>query len=235
MRKIFVTLIIALLPVFVLAREGEVHFVSSAGTLPGQAGYFFERIGEWLDVNIFTISTKAKQQKRLDLADERVAEIIQLGTEPDTKSRNFGLAVGRYQNFLRQAEDMAEKIIVLDGKEIGLADKFEYTSRLHETLISQVLASAPPKIAGIIQEALTSARLGNEKIFKFMVVNYQFTDEDIKKHQDILEQHFEIVEKFNREENEKVEEYLDEARKYQKAGLNVQAYDLLQRAKNILY
>ena len=226
MRKFLTVLIILVFPGIVLAHEGEVHFNVSAGTLPGQREYFFERAGEWLDVNIFTISTKAKQEKKLEFADERVAEIIQLGMDPDTNSRNLGLAVGRYQNFLKQAEDMAEKIIILDGKEIALAEQFEAATRLHEAVLS----------SGYSREVLAAAMIENGKIFKFMVVNYQFTDQDIKKHQGILDEHFEMIEKLNSQsKNEQVEKYLEEARKYQKAGLNVQAYDLIQKAKDILY
>lgn len=236
MRKILVTLIIALLPVFVLAHEGEAHFDVLAGILPGQAGYFFERIGEWLDVNIFTVSTKSKQQKKLDLAGERVAEILELAVGLDTDTKDLRTAVRRYQSFLRQAEDMAEKIVILNGIEIALAEKFEEISRMHEVLLAESLRYAPTQFDGIIREALASAMIENEKIFKFMVVNYQITDLDIKKHQGILEKHLEIVEKLNEGiKNGKVEKYLEEARKYQKAGLNVQAYDLLQRAKNIIY
>ena len=225
-RQFFAILIILVFPGIVLAHEGEAHFNVPAGTLPGERGYFFERVGEWFDVNIFTVSTKAKQKKKLEFAGERVAEIIQLGMDPDTKSRNLKLAVGRYQNFLRQAEDMAEKIIILDGKEIAIAEQFEAATRLHEAVLS----------SGYQREALGEAMIENEKIFKFMVMNYQFTDEDIKKHQDILDEHFEIVEKLNSSsKNMEVGEYLEEARKYQKAGLNVQAYDLIQKAKDILY
>ena len=226
MRKFLTVLIILVFPGIVLAHEGEVHFNVSAGTLPGQREYFFERAGEWLDVNIFTISTKAKQEKKLEFADERVAEIIQLGMDPDTNSRNLGLAVGRYQNFLKQAEDMAEKIIILDGKEIALAEKFETATRLHEVVLS----------SGYPREALDEAMIENEKIFKFMVVNYQFTDQDIKKHQAILDEHLKIVKNLtDPNKNKKVEEYLEEAQKFQKAGLNTQAYDFIKKAKNFLY
>ncbi|MDZ4244198.1 MAG: hypothetical protein U1C57_03785, partial [Candidatus Doudnabacteria bacterium] len=186
----------------------------------------FERVGEWFEVNVFTISTKAKQKKKLEFADERVAEIIQLASNSNIDAKDLRTAVSRYQNFLRQARDMAEKIIILDGKEIALAEQFEAATRLHETVLS----------SGYSREALAAAMIENGKIFKFMAVNYQFTDQDIKKHQGILDEHFEMIDKLDRQsKNQQVEEYLEEARKYQKAGLNVQAYDLIQKAKDILY
>ena len=58
MRLIFI--IILLFPLAALAHEGEVHFAVYPTVLPGERGYFWEKIGEWIDVNLFTLSTKQK-------------------------------------------------------------------------------------------------------------------------------------------------------------------------------
>ncbi len=239
MRKlVLLFLIITISPSVVLAHEGEVHFNYDAGTLPGERGYFWERIGEWFALNLFTISTKGKQEKSLRLADERVAEFLELLTERGLQPQALQETLRRYAYFLRRAEDMAEKIIFLDGAEIGLAEKLEQATRLHEEVLAQLLPDLKPELRSSVNEGLITARNENEKIFRFMVKNYQSNETDIDKHRRILEEHIELIGRLLREDNSnavQIRDFRAEARKFQAAGLNLQAYDLIQKAKNVLY
>lgn len=183
-----------------------------------------------MDVNLLTVSTKKKQAKKLKNASERIAELVALFEQSNPRPKNLEQALRRYRDFVNSAEDMAEKIAILDGAEIGVAQEMEKATRAHEQVLAELLEEGDSPFAGVIREAVTAARLANEKIFKFMVQNYQFNEQDIRKHQNILEQHIHFVE-LRLGQNP----LLDEARKFQKAGLNAQAYDLVQKAKNILY
>ncbi len=228
--KIAALLIILLLPFIATAHGFAVELDIDPGVLPGSPKYILERVGEWFTVNILTLSTKRKERKKLELARERLAEFKALIEQGSPKVKHLRAALAHYQNLLRQAEDMAEKIIFLDGAQIPLAEEIESTTRIHEQVIAELLEEINPQFAGFVQEALITARNENEKIFKFMVKNYQFTEADIRKHQNVLEQHFQIVE--TRLEKP---ELIQEARQFQKAGLNIEAYELVRKAKNLIY
>lgn len=245
MRK-FVTflLIILIFPRPLLAHEGELHFEVAPGVLPGEKKYLLEKIGEWFEVNLLTLSTKKKQEKKLALADERLSELLALFSKNKPQEKALLLALRDYQKFLRESRDLAEKIIFLDGAQLALAEKFEKVSRLHEEVLGELLERSRGRFSGIVEEALATARIENEEIFKFMVKNYQFNEADIQKYQKILDEHIKIVqrrlefEKSSGIENSKFEKasfFIKEAKKFQSAGLNTEAYDLLKRAKNILY
>lgn len=232
------TLIILFLPVLVSAHGFEVEFDVDPGVLPGSPKYFFERVGEWFEVNILTLSTKKKQARKLTFAEERLAEFKALIQEGQPKAKHLRLALSRYQNFLKEAEDMAEKIIFLDGAEILLAEEVEKITRIHEQVIGEILEEINPDFAGIVTEVLTTVQNENEKIFKFMIQHYQFTEQDIRKHKIIVGEHLRIAQsRINKrgKAGEKAQELIVEARKFQAAGLNIEAYDLVKKAKHVVY
>ncbi len=183
------------------------------------AGYLLYQNGDvkdWIWVNFLTVSTKEKQKRNLELAHAYAHNLTPVGN------------LYRYEKYLRTAEDMAEKLIFLDGQEVGLGYEFEEFTRDLE-----------PELLGKL-EAQSEARIQNRKMFEYLVKNYQFTDADIERHKEILEQHIGMVEgglKLVKDQNnaKKIEQYLTEARKFQKAGLNVEAYGWIERAKNVLY
>lgn len=246
MEKIIATfiVIILILPFAVSAHEDHdqselLKFREQAGVLPGEIGYPFDRVGEWIEVNLLTLSTKKKQQKKLAYADERVAELVTLIEIVPGTAKSLRKASERYESVLRSARDMAEKIIFLDGAEIALAEKFEETSRTHERIFANLLGGQSLQVRAIVSEVLIVARNENRSAFEFMVTNYQFTDIDIQKHQRILQEHIEFLEdeKFRFEENAKSEldTFISEAREFQDAGLNIQSYERIEKAKNFLY
>lgn len=200
----------------------------------GETPQLFTRIGEWLDINIFTISTRAKQEKKLELASGWALKLSVLAMQSGSKIEDMKTALQQYQNYLRQAEDMAEKIIFLDGKEIGLAENFESISRYQESLFADLLFAADERTIGIIYEALSTSMIENEKIFKFMVERYQSTDEDIEKYRRIVEAHIAQVKQELGPldaKSEQIAAHLEEAQKFLKAGLNIQAYEQVKKAK----
>lgn len=173
-------------------------------------------VRDWVDVNLLTVSTKEKQKKYLMIAHDYA------------HSLNIPGNLYRYEKFLRTAEDMAETIIFLDGAEVEIGYKFEELTRDLE-----------PELAGKT-EAQSEARIQNRKMFEYLVKNYQFTDEDIARHKRIVEAHISIVEQglagiSDQNKLKKVNEDLGEARKFLKAGLNIEAYGWVDRAKNVLY
>lgn len=241
MRKSLTFLIILLFPLFVAAHEGGVDFTVKAKALPGQSGYFLQQVGEWFSVNIFTLSTRQKQEKKLELASRRVAEIVALVQDSKSSPKALETAVQRYQGFLRDAGDMAEKIIILDGAEIGLAEKLEETTFVHEQVLSGLLPYVPVQLRGPVMESAATALIQNETIFKFMVKNYQGTDADIAKHQKILDRQMQgvssMLDDLKRPDKQKlarIDALLQEAQKFQKAGLNIEAYDLVHKARILL-
>lgn len=179
----------------------------SAAALAYQKG---GRISEWVTVNLFTVSTKAKQEKYLELALRHMDE------------------PALFAEYLRQSEYMAEVILYLDGSEIAVAERFEEATRKAE----EYLARKQP----FSYESLIAAQIENEKMFRYMASNYQFNDADIKKYQDIIEKHIIIAENLTLgNPDPRISALLAEAKKHQAAGLNVEGYELVKKAKNIVY
>jgi hypothetical protein len=202
----------------------------------------FGATGEWIEVNLLTISTKAKQEKYLEYANRRVAEISVLANK-EASEKNLRTVLNGYRNAIFKACDMAEKIIFLDGAEIGLAEDVENATRLHEQVLSELLAKAPAKIRPVLSGALSISRIENEEIFTYMVEKYQITDQDVEKHQKIVDRHLEIVERAHADyqkllegkTDQEIKKLLAEVQKSQKAGLALPAYQKLQAAKNLIY
>lgn len=242
-RLLLVSLIIIVLPSFVLSHEGEVHFLVEPTALPGSLKYPFDRAGDWLNINLFTVSTKQKQQKRLGVAEERLAELLYLAQNKEVKEKNLGKALSGYTAYLTSAEDMAEKIIFLDGHEIGLARHLEERTRLHEQALAQALGKGSDASAGFFAEALILARVQNENSFKFIVEKYQFTDQDIADNKAVVEDHIAIVEaslaffdkKKDAQKIKTIQGFLREAKNFEKFGFHLKAYELVKKAKNAVY
>jgi len=241
MRILSIIIIIVFLPLTVLAHGLEPELEADPGRLPGELAYIFEKPAEWLSVNIFTLSTKKKQAKKLAYASERVAEIGALLFVPEMKEKYLNQALGRYQYYLESAEDMAEKIVFIDGNEIAVADRFEEETRLQEKYLRELKEGAPvEKIPSVALEALSIARGQNEKIFRFMVEKYQANEADIRKHSTILSKHITLVREAlltvqGKEKIKQVSDLLDEAENHRKAGLNLRAYEIIKQAKDIIY
>ena len=238
MRNVYIALIILLFPLFATAHSLEGHFSAASTAVPGEAKYCAERIGEWFAVNIFTVSTRAKQQTKAALADERLAELIQLlATNSDEKQIRKALA--NYIADIAEVRDMAQKIIILDGAEIALASDFERQTRLQEEALVEILEIFSGASRSAVMQALSEARSENRDMFRFMALHYQATDQDVRRHQNILEKHLQFVMAaatgFDAATRKELDPIIAEARKFQKAGLNVQAYGFIDRAKNKLY
>ena len=241
MKILIAILIILFLPSFALGHGFEPELQADPGKLPGEIWYVFERPAEWIEVNLLTLSTKKKEEKKLQFSSERVAEMGTLLSIPGVKEKHLKLALKRYQYDLASAEDMAEKIIFLDGKEIGVAEKLEQETRLQEKFLRELKESASiDKMPVEVSKALAEARTQNEKMFRFMVEKYQANEEDIRKHRLILTKHMTLVREAlqpvtDEEKITKVTGLLDEAEKFRNAGLNLEAYDLIKKAKDLIY
>ena len=241
--KISLAISILLFPMIVIAHTGAPHLEVEAGVVPGSWKYGWERLAEWLEVNIFTISTRAKQQANLILAEERLAELAELVQTRDQAQKNLDLVVSRYQYFLGQARDMAEKIIFLDGAQISLADRFQERTRIHEFLINQTLTNLSGRNYVAVAQALEIAHAENMEILRFMVEHYQLSDADIRKHQIILQQHIVFLEnrfqdlkaKFNDQESKKIAKDLEAADKFKQSGLNREALQQIERVSLKIY
>ena len=234
-------IIILLFPVNVLAHGLSPSLDADPGRLPGDLAYIVERPAEWLSVNLFTVSTKKKQAKKLAFSSERVAEIGGLIYVPDIKEKYLSLALSRYRNYVESAEGMAEKIVFIDGNEIAVAGTFEEETRLQEKYLRELKEGAPVEaIPSEINDALLEARAQNEKIFTFMVEKYQASEADIRKHRTILSKHITLVREAllsvqDEDKIKKVSDLLEEAEDHRKAGLNLRAYEIIKQAKDLVY
>ena len=238
MKKIPLIFIIILFPALVAAHGDVPHLSVDAGTLPGGIKYSFERLGEWFSVNLLTVSTKAKQEKYLKQAEERLAELEELYSYADQKEKNLNKALAGYRSSLSRAEDMAEKIIFLDGTEIAIAYDLEKKTRTYEKVMGELLEENAPK-SDSARQAMTAAREQNEKIFKFIVEKYQFNDGDIEKNKAIIADEINFAESkakgLDKQKAGEISGHIKEARNFLKFGLNMRAYDEVKKAKDILY
>ena len=232
--KKLAALIILLFPFFSAAHGAVLQFDVAAGALPGQKIYPVKTAGEWLNLNLFTVSTKAKQAKRLALADKKLAEILALSMSGEARPEDFQAALDDYRYYLASAEDMAEKIVFLDGAEIGIARDFEARTRLHEEVALEHLEDSKVKNQ-VLRDVLSGARVQNRRMFTFMVVKYQLADEDIRVHKIILGEHMAIVRKRLADFDKDISNLLLEAQKYRNAGLNLKAYSIIEQAKDLVY
>jgi hypothetical protein len=214
----------------------EVLAPVKAGILPGEFFYFADRIGEWIDINLLTLPTRDKQQKRMLSAEERMAELVELAERGAVKQRVYKSLVSRYRGQLEASEDMVEKILFLDGAEIGLALDLEQQTRRQEQELFGALSNVQPGQSPVyILEALNSARLANQKMFEYMVVNYQFNEADIEKYGAIVREHLDFVKAALDESGLSAADEIGRSEEFLQAGLNIDAYQYANRAKNILY
>ena len=186
LNKIILALIIVLSPLAVLAHEGHVQLSEPAGTLPGEGKYFFEKIGEWLDVNIFTLGTKDKQAKRLRFATERLSELTGLITqteqgEEDVReddTRHHEQVIGEYLGFtnlphrsyfdeaLHEARTVNEQIFkfMVEKYQITEEDVEKHRKILdgHFEIVEALAAETgrTTEVAGIITEARKHQKAG---------------------------------------------------------------------------
>lgn len=196
-----------------------------------------ERVAEWFEVNLFTVSTKAKQQKLVEFTEERVFEAVQ--GELDEKTVEY------YQQDLSRAEDMTEKILFLDGRETPLAELFERVTFDQERALGDLLIGSSSDKQSLIFEVLTHARQQNRKMFEYLVVNYQFNEQDIEKHVAIVRRHLlyivrelEVREPSFAKASEdmlKILQNLEEAEEHLADGLNIGAYARVDQVKDIFY
>ncbi len=239
MKKILSTVFIILtLPFLVSARVTPPDLHAAPGALPGQSGYFFQNIREWLEINFFAVSTTAKQEKMLELSSRRLAEISKIASLPSVNVEVLNIATSHYGDLLGQAEDVAEKLVILDGAQLPVAEKLEQISRMHEQILLGLLQSSDKSDYRQLLEALNSARINNELIFKFMVKNYQYNQTDIAKYGNMVTEQIKFLREFAptlptplplNKQTELAKAYV-ELGKAEAAGLNPNSYDQLKVA-----
>lgn len=243
MNKIVPTLLIILLfPIFASAHGLVPEITVPAGQVPGDRGYVFKNLSRWFEINIFTPSTKAKQQKYLRLSNERASEIYSLAAL-GAKASDLRRSVSAYQAAVSRAEDMAEKIIFLDGAQIGLATATENETAIQEKVFGEILEHATKENYQPITEALGFARTANEEIYNYMVTKYQQTDTDVERDKAILGREISFAERaegfspdlLSSQQKKKFEDSIAAAKKYQKTGLNWEGYLRLKKAKDLIY
>lgn len=229
-------LIILIFPISARAHGDVPHFSAEAGAVPGSLKYAFDRFGEWFDINFLTVSTKKKQDKRLRQAEERLAEFLEMSNLADKKEGNLRRAAGGYERSIAAAEDMAEKIIFLDGAEIEIAYDLEERTSTQEKAVFELFEGAVvyPIVA---EELMAAASAQNERIFRFIAEKYQFTGSDIERNKTIIGREIAFVEGRARaiKDSAEISGYLSEAKKFQKFGLTVQAAELIKAAKDSLF
>lgn len=253
MRNVIIfVLIIAILPLSVMAHAGQgsesdeqsqQSIKDEAGVLPGELFYFLDRAGEWIEVNLLTPSTKQKQFRRVEFTNERIAELFQLTEIDISKKSAYETGLKFYQLELNRAEDMAEKILILDGIELPLAENFEAATREQERRLHNLLELVRPEFSGAVMQAISASRIENRKMFNYMVKNYQFTEEDIEKHRFIVREHISYIQTelgredlvLSEQQQERVDSFFKEANKFLEAGLNIEAYEYMDQVKNVFY
>lgn len=134
----------------------------SPGFTPKSSFYFFDSLGEWLNLKL-TFNPIKKAEKKLQYASERLAEmkslkdINQLDKETAEKIKN------KYKDLAEGAESDVKDIKV-KGRDVSeLVKKMEELSARHTAVLEKVLEKVPEQAKDAVQKALETSKRGHEQ------------------------------------------------------------------------
>ncbi|OGY28857.1 MAG: hypothetical protein A3A61_02585 [Candidatus Woykebacteria bacterium RIFCSPLOWO2_01_FULL_43_14] len=133
---------------------------NARGLLPGSVFYFLKPLAENVSL-AFTFDPKAKQTKKLDLTEERLAETKVLLEKNQYKLASDNL--GRYEISLNE---VTTSISILKNSKINvvdLAEKLELYSAKHSLVLENLEQNTPEEVKYRLTTALQAAEKGMDK------------------------------------------------------------------------
>lgn len=172
--RYLVSLILAFSIIFsgtVLAHDSR---LVNPGTLPDSPFYFFERIFESVG-SLFTFGAKAKAERALRLAEERLAEAEALADKG--KHSLAEKAVRRYNETRQKAEDLLNAVKVPKIR-FSIAKKAIEAAEKHIEVLEEIVKKVPDEAKEGLEHAIEVSRRGRDRIEKvFEDLNFEVEEE----------------------------------------------------------
>lgn len=161
MKKIFLATTIFFLA-FSVAFAQQDDLGVSAGLTPKSRLYFFDSLGEWLNLKLTFNATK-KVEKKLKYASERLAELKSIKDSKELDKDNAEKIKEKYKNLTEEAEKDT-KDLKSKGKNVTeLVKKMEEISARHTAVLQKVLDKAPEQARDAIQKVLEASQEGHRQ------------------------------------------------------------------------
>lgn len=162
MKKFILAVTLALtlvFPAFFVVAQEEVLEIDP-GLTPTSPLYFFDKVGEWAHLNIFTLNAVKKVELKARFAEERLAE-LKLVVETDPKEAFIEELKERLAKRLEEINNNVEQFDK-EGRDVAhLVEKLNELSLRHQGVIERVLESAPTEAQEALRHVLEVSRRGH--------------------------------------------------------------------------
>lgn len=161
-KKLFFTsfLILALSLVGgIVKANGNGHGLPNAGLLPGHPFYFLDTLFEGVGT-LFTPGDKAKAERFLGLAEERLAEAEALAEQG--RSNRAEKATEKYEERLAKAVEKAEKAKAGGRNVDDVLAKIAEAAVRHQEVLAEVYERVPEQAKATIERVMAATAKGHE-------------------------------------------------------------------------
>lgn len=160
MKKLAV-LFISFFVVFSITFAQQTDLGVSAGLAPDSVFYFFDGVGEWVNLRL-TFNKAKKAEKRLNYASERLAELEKIKGKGELDQEKAEKLKNKYASLTAGANDDLSQLKSAGKDVTELVKKMEDISARHNAVLEKVLEKVPEQARDAIQKALEMSKRGHE-------------------------------------------------------------------------
>lgn len=180
-------LIISLFGILALTSAAKAATDSEiAGYTPDSRLYFLDQIGEWLDMKL-TFNAVRRAEKKLEHADERMAEMKVLGDDGKLDKEKAEKIKADYEDLSDDASSDIDDLKAQGQDVAELVKKMEELSAEHTAKMMEVLDKVPEAAKDAIEHALEMSKKGHERAIEALLkeveegnIDEEELDEDTK-------------------------------------------------------
>ena len=154
--------ILFLVPIFSYGQD--FNKLTGPGLSPDSPFYFFDRLGEWARMNLFTFREKAKIRIKIQYAEERLVELEKISKKKNISPNAINKAKDRLNKFSDEAMREARKL-EKDGKKLpsDIEEKLNFLAKRQEDVLNKVMEQVPEAAKPVIERVIEESKERFEK------------------------------------------------------------------------
>ncbi len=152
MKKLVFLFIVIILIVFGLAKlRGE---NISAGSLPGDFLYSFDKSWEWINLNLLTFTDDGKVKLELKFMEERISELKRLQEKGELTVDRAKQLMDDYNNLIAKTQSGIKNISDANKNIDDIIIQAQSISNKHRDVVDLIIQSAPETTAEFLSKTL---------------------------------------------------------------------------------
>lgn len=125
-----------------------------SGLTPGNILYFLDRVWEWAQVSLFTLSEERKIELKMSFLEERLSELEKLKEKKELTQEKLQKQIDNYNNTVSRINDDIEKLKAVKSDVDYLVEKAKIMTEKNKSVIENISQNIPEGTENVIDKAI---------------------------------------------------------------------------------